>query len=314
MLVRDFYAAAKQEYESCEEALVLGAITKAIRLLETKAHFDTSLGTLDITVCDSCITLPAFVGNVLAVATCQGATYLRDHWYQFHIGGVGPERWTDCGYTDVFDTVVTFRDPAAASRLVAVVESSADNNKELRVFGFDANGKRIFTPGPTGALVEGFLVPTIQGYVLPNPNAPLVARIERITKALTNGFVRLVAIDPATNERVLVGYYEPTERTPRYKRIRIESGARWARVKYRKAYKEVRSQDDWINIENTLALQLALQAVKFYERQKYDLGRSAEAEAVRMLTEEQDVGRTPTGIGPQIVYDCAAQNESIYDK
>lgn len=312
MLVSDFYQTATEEYGLCDQARVFSAISKAIRLMEQKAHFDFSIQTLDISVCDSCITLPNFVGAVLAVNTCSGPSYLRDHWYQFHINSVGSESWTDCGYTDVFDNVPVIRDLKAPSRIVAVTESSADNSKAVRVFGFLA-GKRIYTPGATGALEEGFLVPTISGYAVSNPNAPLIDRVERISKVLTNGFIRLVGINPDNDEKVLLGYYEPWEKTPIYKRIRISSGASWARIKYRKAYKEIRSMNDWINIENTLALQLAVRAVKLYEQDKFDQAGTAEAQAVRMLTEENEANRTPTPIGPQIVHDCAVENESIWD-
>lgn len=315
MLTADFYETAKKEYQNCDRTTVFGAITKAIRLLEKKAHFDSSLGVIDVSVCDQCVTLPRFVGTVLAVNTLCGSTYLRDEWYQYHIGGVGSENWTDGGYTDVLGRFSTFRDPAVASRLVAVTESVADNNKKIRVYGFDEDGKRIFTPGASGSLEEGFLVPTISGYPLANPAAPLIARIERISKENTNGFVRLVAIDPdpETNDRVLVGHYEPGENNPSYLRIRLGCGAQWARIKYRKTYAEIRSLQDWINIENTLALQLAVKAVKLYEQDKYDAARQAEEEAGRMLSEEEERNKTPTPLGPQIVYDVENYSDSIWD-
>jgi len=313
MLTADFYETAKREYQSCDQVAVFAAITKAIRLLEKKANYDASLGVLDISVCDECVTLPNFVQAVLGVNTACGTTFLRDDWYQFHSGGVGSEKWTDPGYTDVLGDVVTFRDPAAPSKLVAVVESTSDNNKAVRVFGYDVNGKKIYTPGANGNLEEGFLVPTVVGYPLVNPSAPLIARIERITKVVTNGFIRLVAIDPVTNTKVLVGYYEPTDTNPRYKRIRIAQGAKWARIKYRKSYTEIRSLNDWINIQNTLALQLAVKAVKLYEQDKYDSARQAEEEGARMLSEEEDVNKTPTAIGPQIVYDTINEYDSIWD-
>jgi hypothetical protein len=43
--------------------------------------------------------------------------------------------------------------------------------------------------------------------------------------------------------------------------------------------------------------------VKYYDRDKYDMAATAEAQAVRMLSEGQNVNQTPTPIGPQIIYD-----------
>ena len=301
-LYSDIDVDAKEALETCDQAKLFRGVSDAIRLLEEKAHFDFSLGSLDISVCNKTVTLPHFVGTVLAVAGANGPTYLRDSWYQHHINGVGVESFTDCGYTDEVGVFSTFRDPAAPSRIVDVVESNADNNKEVRVFGWDSAGKRIYTPGPTGELQDGFNVPTIVGYPLSNPNVPLIARIDRIQKSVTNGFIKLVAID-ADNNQVLLGYFEPHERLPQYRRIRLASGSTWARIKYRRAYREIRAATDYIPIPNKLALKLAMRAVKYYDRDKYDMAATAEAQAVRMLSEGQNVNQTPTPIGPQIIYD-----------
>jgi hypothetical protein len=301
---------------TCDTAQVHSGLTDALRLLEAKAQFDFSLGTLDISVCASCVTLPKFVGTVLAVGTCAGVNYLRDQWYQFHINGVGPTNWTDCGYTDELGEVVTFRDLTAPCRLVAVVENSADNNREIRVFGTDVNGRPIWTNGPLNQSQEGFLVPTINGYPLSNPNAPLVARIDRISLQLPRqGFIRLVAIDPSntdeTTNKTLVGYYDPTEKYPTYRRIRLARNTGWARIKYRKAYKEIRSNSDWIDCDNKLAIKLACQAVRMYNQRRYDEALAAEGQAARMLSEDQSVKQTPTPLGPQIITNVYANNDRI---
>lgn len=301
---------------TCDMPKVFSGLTDAMRLLEQKANFDFSLGTLDISVCASCITLPRFVGTVLAVATCSGVSYLRDQWYQFHINGVGPNNWTDCGYADELGEVCTFRDLSAPSRLVAVVENVADNNKEVRVFGTDVNGKPIWTPGANGQMVEGFLVPTIAGYPLSNSNAPLVARIERIQlQTPRQGFIRLVAIDPSNSDqstnKVLVGYYDPTEKYPAYRRVRIPRNTPWARLKYRKANKIISAVTDWIECDNKLAIKLACQAVRMYNNRQYNEAALAEAQAARMLTEDQAVKQTPTPIGPQIIVNVATNNDRI---
>ena len=303
---------------TCDMPQVYSGVTDALRLLEQKAHYDFSLGTLDISTCASCITLPRFVGTVLGVATCSGVSYLRDQWYQFHINGVGPSNWTDCGYADELGEVCTFRDIAKPSRLVAVVEQTADNNREVRIFGTDVNGKSIWTAGANGTLQEGFLVPTISGYPLSNPNAPLVARIDRISlQTPRQGFVRLVAIDPANTDeatnKVLIGYYDPTERHPSYRRLRLSRSSGWARIKYRKSNKTITSVTDWIDCDNKLAIKLACQAVKLYNQRRYDEALAAESQAARMLSEDQNVKQTPSPLGPQIVTNIYANNDRIMD-
>jgi hypothetical protein len=303
---------------TCDLPQVYSGLTDALRLLEQKAHFDFSLGTLDISTCASCIALPRFVGTVLGVSTCAGVNFLRDQWYQFHINGTGPSSFTSCGYADELGEVCTFREPSAPSRLVAVVEQAADNNKEIRVFGTDQNGKPIWTPGPNGVLQEGMLVPTIFGYPLSNPAAPLISRITRIQlQTPRQGFIRLVAIDPANTDestnKVLIGYYDPTEKYPSYRRLRIAQSAGWARIKYRKANRQITATTDWIECDNKLAIKLACQAVKLYNQRRYDEALVAEGQAARMLSEDQAVKQTPTPVGPQIITDVYANNDRIMD-
>jgi hypothetical protein len=291
---------------NCNEAQVFSYLTDALKLISDKAHYDFKLGTLDITVCDACVTLPDFVTTVLSVTTCGQPTYLRDSWYGFHLNGVGHEKWTDCGYTDELGQFCTFRDPVAASQLVAVVEETSDNNKQIRVFGWDINGERIYSDGPNGTRDDGFLVPTIAGYPLPNPNVPLIARVDRISLQLPRkGVVRLVAVDPANTDsatnKILLGVYEPTTAYPSYRRIRLGSKNSWARIKYRKKDAIIRSQNDWIDVDNKLAILLACQAVKHYRQGRVEIGDSTVAKATQMLSDGQNVKQTPTGVGPQIV-------------
>jgi len=304
---------------TCDPAQVKSGLTDALRLLAQKAHFDFSLGVIDIAVCNSCVTLPHFVGTVLAINSCGFPTFLRDQWYQFHINGVGSVKWTDCGMADVLDTQsCTFRDLVAPSRLVTVVENAADNNKKVRVFGSDSNGKAIWTPGANGAMQEGFLVPTINGFPISPANPPLFARIDRVELELPRqGFIRLVGIDPANTDsatnKVLLGYYDPTEQYPSYNRIRVPRANSWVRIKYRKAFENIRSYTDWVNCDNRLAIKLACQAVKLYNQRRYDDAQAAESNAVRMLSEDQNVKQVPTAVGPQITTNIYQNNDSLYN-
>jgi hypothetical protein len=301
---------------NCDNTQVFSYLTDALKLISDKAQYDFTLGTLDITVCDACATLPDFVKTVLSVTTCGQPTYLRDNWYQFHINGMGSQRWTDCGYTDELGSFCTFRDPVAASQLVAVVEETSDNNKEVRVFGWDINGERIYSDGPNGTRLDGFLVPTIAGYPLPNPNVPLIARIDRISLQLPRkGVIRLVAVDPANTDsstnKVLIGVYEPSLQYPSYRRIRLGSRNSWARIKYRKQDAIIRSLNDWINCDTKLAILLGCQAVKHLRQGRYDVGNAALDQATRMLSDSQNVLQTPSATGPQVVMATEWNNDSI---
>lgn len=302
MVVSDIIEEAKGVLGKCSDTYAFKRITDAVRLANNQGKFDPALGQMDICVCNGCVTLPADVGTVLATNNGGFPTLIRDQWFQYHVNGPGSECWTPWGFTDELGMVTTFRDPSAPVKLIAEVENAADSNVPLRVFGWDENGKRIYTEGPNGVLEDGFLVPTVYGFSVPNPDAPTIGRVDRITKQVTNGFVKLIAIDPVTLEsHTLVGYYLPWETAPYYRRIKVGNQS-WIRIKYRKRDLEVRSSSDWINIENREALLLLLKAVKFRLDNQIDQGRAFETEGMRLLSNESEALRPPGIQPPQVIF------------
>jgi hypothetical protein len=98
----------------------------------------------------------------------------------------------------------------------------------------------------------------------------------------------------------LVGHYEPTETDPTYRRIRVPNKTS-VMVKYKKANFDIRSQSDWIPIDNSEALRLACRAVKFRLDDKITAARPFEEEASRILSEETEAKRPSGPRVPQIV-------------
>lgn len=302
MFVSDILTEAKDVLGRCDESVVFRRISDAVRLANNQGKFDVTLGTMDICVCDGCLTLPAEVGTVLAVNNGGFPTLIRDQWFRFHANGPGDMSYVPWNYTDELGMVTTFKDPSAPVKLVASVENSLDSSRELRVFGWDENGKRIYTTGPSGILEDGFLVPTVYGFAVASPEAPSVAKIDRIQKAVTNGFVKLLAVDPVTLEsHTTIGYYQPWETAPYYRRIRVADRS-WVRIKYKKRDLEVHGVSDWINIENREALLLLLKAIKFRLDNQLDTARGYEVEGMRLLSNEAEATRPPGLAGPQIIW------------
>lgn len=304
MFVSDILEEVKDVLGRCDNATVFRRISDAVRLANSSSKGnDWNIATMDLCVCDCCVTLPADVGTVMAINNGGMPTLIRDQWYQYHVNGSGTTCWVSCGYTDELGPVVTFKDPSSKVQLVAEVENAIDSNVELRVFGWDEDGKRIYTEGADGVLEDGFLVPTVYGYAVTNPNSPLVARIDRIQKPVTNGFIKLIAVDSTTlDTHTLIGYYQPWETVPSYRRIRVPDRS-WLRIKYRRKDLEVRAATDWINIENREALLLLLKAVKFRLDNQIEQARSYENEGMRLLNNEAESLRPPGPKSPQIIMD-----------
>lgn len=303
MFVSDIYDDLKstEGLGVCDPATIFRRLSDAVRLISNQGILDPSLGEMDLCVCDGCVTLPCDVETVLAVNSAGAPTLMRDQWYQYHLNGTGSQGYTPFRYTDILGQVSTFRDPSTPVALVAEIESAADSNKKLRVFGWDVNGKRIYTVGSNGTLEDGFLVPTVFGFSQPNPVAPLVARIDMIQKDLTNGFVRLLAVNEDGTPHTLIGYYRPEETVPRYTRIHTQA-KNWLRIKYKKRDFEVRSTRDWINIDNREVIILAVKAVSARRKDQIEKAQSLELEAIRILNNEAQAKRPPGLSAPQIIF------------
>lgn len=300
MFVRDFMQQARQMFASCTEAEIFSRLTDAVRLLSNKGINDPLLGTFEACVCNGCVTLPRDVGTVLGIDVCGQPTLLQDQFFAFHVNGPGVNG--GCGVITEMGQVCTYRDPAYPAYLTAEVTSAADNNKKLRVFATRAdNGQKIFTPGPDGKLYEGFLVPLIFGYPQRNPNVPALGRIYRVSKDVTKDFVKLYAVKESDGtSQTLVGWYEPDETLPQYRRIKVPHKSN-VLVKYKKASLDIRSQSDFINIDNYEALRLACRAVKMRLEDALDKARVFEDEASRILSEETEAKKPSGPRTPQII-------------
>jgi len=303
---------------TCSNEALYRRISDAVRLAnnQTKGN-EWNTAQMDLCVCDGCVTLPADVGTILAVNQGGSPTLIRDQWFQFHINGTGSSDWTSWRYTDELGPVCTFKDPSAPVKLIAVVESQADSNAvQLRVFGWDENGKRIYTQGENGKLEDGFLVPTLYGFSGVNPDAPNIARIDRISKGVSNGHIKLIAVDKDTLEsHTLIGYYLPWETSPSYRRIRVPD-RNWIRIKYKRKDVDVRGLGDWVNIENRQALIFLCKAIKLSVNDgQIEQAKIWEMEGIKLLSDEAYASRPSAISPPQIIVDAVnpnAENDRLF--
>jgi hypothetical protein len=292
VFVSDIYPEAKRAFAGCEETEVLRRLTDAVSLLANAGILDVNLGEAQICSCDGCVTLPRDVGTVLGIDVCGQPTLLQDQWFKYHINGPGAQG--GCGVITEMGQVCTYKDPSEPAYLIAEVTSAADNNKKLRVFATDVAGKKIFTPGPNGVLQEGFLVPMIFGFAKPAPGVPPLGTIYRISRDETKDFVKLIAIRASDGvSQTQIGLYEPSETLPTYRRIKVPHKSA-VMVKYRKANLELRTQRDWINLDNRQALYLACRAIKFQNDDKFGQADAAQAQAIRILNDEA-AAKLPSG-------------------
>jgi hypothetical protein len=289
-LVKEIFTEARKIFRGCDETLLFEKIGDSVELLANKGEVDPLVGYLDICADSSqCLTLPREVETILALNVDGHPTMGINPLHTFHLNGPGDfltvwKSWTDVG------NFPTYRDLPCPGKLVAFLDSEADQGAELRVFGFDDENRPLRTQ-VNGVWSDGYLVPTVFGFALPDAFAPVISRITHVLKANTVGDIRLSSFDNSATVNsttgTLLGIYEPNETKPLYRRIKLWRNACWVRICYRKRTYRIFSQYDRILLHSRLALILAMRAIRFYDDTDISNATTYEAHAVRILTEKE---------------------------
>lgn len=312
ILVEEIWDEAKDIFGHCSEKKLFRWISDSVELLANKGEIDPLVGYVDLCVDGQCVTLPREVETVLAVNIGGHPALGRDELFSFHLNGPG-DFTCPCNFS-WFNTgsFFTYRDLKCPSKLVAFLDSEEDEGKILKIFGFDDQNRPLRTK--IGANWEdGYRVPTIFGYALPDSTAPIISRITGIVKDFTVANIRLSSFDNSTSTGTLLGIFEPDETKPRYRRIRLGQGCEFVRLCYRKRSVEVRSLKDRILLHSRPALILAMQALKKYR--EFDLGTALqmEAQATRLLTERENCLTSPVSNPIQVEMGTGISSEDDVD-
>lgn len=298
--VTDIYDEAKEMVGFCDDTKLFRWVTDAVELVANKDDFDGWIGYVDLCVDGTCVTLPREVQVPLAVNIGGTPTLGRNQLFSFHLNGPGdcrepvPYSFQDKGW------YATYRDIAIPSKLVAFVDKPEDANSELRVYGYDKNG-HVIRQKVGGQYQDGWLIPTIYGYSIPDSEMPEFARITRVRKASTAGMVRLSTLDSSGTSGIVIGIYEPDEVEPWYRRIKLGKKTTWIRLAYRKSNPTILSKYDRIPLRSRMAVLLAIKALKAYREEDLASAHAFELDALRLETEANERVESPHASPVQVV-------------
>lgn len=316
LLVLEVLDEAKKIFRHCDEKQLFEKIGDAVELLANKGEVDPLVGYVDICADSAqCLTLPREIETILAVNMDGHPTLGRHPFHTFHLNGPGDfltvwRSWTDVG------NFPTYRDLPCPGKIVAYLDNEEDQGAELRVFGHDDQNRPLRTK-IDGVWSDGYLVPTIFGFSVPDSVAPTISRISHIFKANTAGDIRLSSFDNSATVNsttgTLLGIFEPNETKPMYRRIKLWRNACWVRIAYRKRTYRIFSKYDRILLHSRLAMVLAMRAVRFYDDTDISNATTYEAHAVRILTEKEAALEGP-GLTPIQVDDRNSIKNPGYDE
>lgn len=280
IVVSDIFTDIQAVLGTCDQAQTYNKINEAQEELSNLANWDPLTVSLDICTQGCEITLPDDIEVPLAINVGGRPSDFRNKWFQYHMNGPGSEccsgacsfSWMDEG------NFPTFRDPIQASTIAVYPEMEEAVGANLRVYGYDENGKWIMTADSNGVLQDGFDVPIIYGLGAGLTTDQLVKRITRISKPVTNGFIQIVALDPGSSSGgTLLGLIRPNFTEPQFRRIKVSgSGTQfltsssttcttWVRMRARKKTFKVTQMSDVIPLHSVTALKMMCMAIKKYE-------------------------------------------------
>ncbi|PWT90891.1 MAG: hypothetical protein C5B54_06340 [Acidobacteria bacterium] len=309
---------------------IFDATTVALEALCNKGHYDGFTGYVDIQTDGwRYATLPRFVDQPVAISINGRPAYMRNKWAEFHLNGPGSDeyggqhmggarfgswyghgtsgRWGQIHAWDSVGTVCTIKPLSNVSQLVAIPDDPTDDGKTYRIYGYDERGKRIRQNGQ-----DGYIVVVDHTKIVPFRNTDQrIARIDRITRDATKGFVRLYAFDQAQQvTSVLLGYHYPDETEPQYFRIRLPLDAHWIRLRYRKRTLKVTSVWQPLHLFSRLSIVTMVRALKTLETDAAG-AQVMEDKAMKYLDEDQKARNPGETFQLQIDEDCGWNSNFI---
>lgn len=282
IVVSEIWEEIQRVLGTCDVTETYAKLNEAIEELANLGNWDPMVINLDICTQGCEITLPDDVEVPLAINVGGHPSDFRNKWFEYHLNGPGTEccpsacsfAWNDKG------DFPAFRDPVKPSQIAAYPETVEDATANVRVYGYDDCGKWIMSPDCNGVLQDGFDVSVIYGFGSGMPTTQKVKRITRVSKSVTNGFVKLVAIDPGNHSGgTLLGIFRPSMTEPSFRRVTVSgngtdrfgangsvcSCTTWVRMKARRKTFKVSQFSDSIPLHSVTALKQMAMAIKKYE-------------------------------------------------
>lgn len=321
IIVSDILEQVRDVIGTCSDEVAFGILNEAVELMANTGHWSPLVGFMDICTQGPEITLRDDIECPLAINVGGHPSEYSNKWFEFHLNGPGSSCFGQActfGWIDKGE-FPTFRDPHRTCSLVAYPDAVEADGANLRVYGYDECGKWIMEADCSGALVDGFTVPILQFGV---PSKQKIKTITRVSKPVTNGFVKLVAVD---GNGVMLGYYRPGETNPSYRRIKV-SGAgcntlqncvcttTWVRMSFRRKYFKVENGTDAIPLHSVTAIKMAVMAVQKYKANLIDEYDSYFLRATQCLQREEKTQAGPNQIRIQFqpfVFDMARDRNMV---
>lgn len=290
----------------CEtDTHLLSIINRAHERLVLAGNWKGTVARYRICTSDSCLTWPREIGTILAWAKCAHPGYLRNEWYEFLEWGPGVMQDTSIMTDTMIDrgSACAFDDVRGSDKKLQIYADVAEAaTAEVILRFYDENGNYVRTQ-PAGSWINGELLVPVVGTYVTTTNFCAAGGLVEVIKTATNGTIRLYEYDTVNLTRKALGYYQPDELVPNYRRSTIPGLSLCAgdgdcttsqvTVMAKLRHIDLADDDDVLLIEHIEAMKLACQAVD-----KEDKGLISESEVFFHGMVDERTGRRTVGAIP----------------
>lgn len=285
------------------DARVAEYTSRAQERLLHKGKWVGTYGRYRVCIVDSCLTWPREIETIEAAALCDIPIDIRNDWYEFLGSGPGVQS-ENCGCAyGLIDrgNAITFDDVKGEDKKIALYADSAeDAGEQVLIRYYDDNGNKVYTTDADDRPIEGEYLTLVAppAYVYSTSDV-LPGGFYGIVKPVTERIVRAYEYDTVNVAYRPLGYYEPDETNPTYRRSLIpgvsntcngeandDCGTKTIDIVGKYRQRVVRKDNDGLIVQSGEALRLMVQAIRKEEDNLFDDAARYEARAKMVLDEQ----------------------------
>lgn len=254
------------------DARVLRYVNQACERLIYEGKWVDTYARYTICTSNQCLTWPREIETIEAATFCTTPVVLRNEWYEFlgsgpglADGGCGP-----CLTMIDRGNAVAFDDVTGTGKKLAIYADGTEAAGNVLLRYYDLNGNKVYTVSGADTIEgENLAIPAAGAYtystfeVLPNG-------LYFVMKPVTKRVIRLYEYTVAGGALKPLGYYEPDEEVPVYRRSYIphvggnggDCASMPVTVQAKLRFIPAIGDNSLLGISNRGAIRLAVQAVK----------------------------------------------------
>lgn len=318
-----------------DDARVAEYVNRAERRLIYTGKWVGAVARLKICTNDACLTWPRQIQTIEAYAVNTTPGVIRNEWFEFIGNGPGQIGETDYRGDTLIDRglACTFDDVryngTTPPRLKLYADDASDAGKRVLLKFYDSNGNKVYTNDPIAGWIEGVFVTLVAPPAYATASDPvggtaftcLAGGLYEVQKPATNRVIRLYSYDPVLATQTPLGYYEPSETLPRYRRSLIPylasftscatlpCSSKYVTVLAKLQHVDVSLDTDSLVLECEEAILKECEAIKFTDPPPGDeaAAAAAHAKAVMLLQEQLN-----SHIGDGAVIAVRAEDSEIW--